>query len=136
MTATTTTNLPSPLATYLILNHMPVTPTQRALLMALRENANAVYPALDYIYEYQEAQMQSLKIGKKYLLKTVTHYYAGTIEEVTLTDCVLGADAEIVFWTGRWPEAKSGKSWERANKIPPGSIISLLGVISAIPLDQ
>lgn len=125
---------PTPLAMTLILSKLPPTPTRNHLLMALRENPSAAYPAYDYFLETQETKMQSLKAGQRYLLKTVCHYYAGIIDEVTLTDVTI-RDAEMVFWTGHWPDAAKTRNWERAVKIPDGVVVNLLSVIAAIPLE-
>ena len=116
-----------------LLRQIPdATGVRNDLIGTLQIDASAVGPAADWIEE-QGVTVESIEVGKRYLFKTVTHYYAGRVRSKTLTDVVLTDRPEIVFRTGSWPECAMTGNWERSQDLPDGWIVSLAAVVSAGP---
>ena len=105
------------------------------IIAMLHDRPDAVLIAADWIEDQGEQPVESIEIGKRYLIKTVTHYYAGVVRSKTLTDVVMD-DVEIVFWTGSWPACGKTGKWERSQKLPNGVILSLMAAVSAIPVEK
>lgn len=82
------------------------------------------------------------KIGKPYLIRTVTHYYTGKLVAVTDQELLL-EDAAWIADTGRFADAVRGGSFLEVEPFPDGeviigrgSIIDACAVPFALPRSQ
>ena len=82
------------------------------------------------LFNSKESKSCSLEIGKKYFIRTVTHYYTGKLISITDSDFVL-EDAAWIADTGRFYEAlKTGK----LNEVEPfldNAIVFRGGIVDA-----
>lgn len=74
----------------------------------------------------------SLKVGEKYFVRSVTHYYTGKLLDVTDADIVLG-DAAWIADTGRFAEALKTGKFNEVEPFPDQVVINRDGLIDISP---
>ena len=70
-------------------------------------------------------------LGEKVILLCMNYFYTGVLEGVN-TDCVLLADAAIVYETGEW----SAKTWKDAQKMCVDKLYVQRGAIEAFAVGK
>ena len=79
-----------------------------------------------------EKKNTSLEVGRAYLIRCVTHYYVGIVQEITETDVVL-VNASWIANTGRFHDfLKTGKPKE-VEPFVHEAIVFRGGMIDATP---
>jgi hypothetical protein len=77
-------------------------------------------------------QGTSIKVGKTYLFRTVTHINIGTVTEIVGQDIVLNPAAWIAD-TGRWTDALRTGTLNEVEPYPDGTIINRTALIDTTP---
>lgn len=70
--------------------------------------------------------------GKKYTIMTATHYFTGTVVDVTATSVSIN-NAELIFQMGTPSKYLLGQKAEEADKIPTTILVFFHGMICAFP---
>lgn len=94
-------------------------------MAVLGGDADAIGPLHDLIEE--EGHMHELKVGEKYLIRTVTFYYTGRVKSVSFAAVVL-ADAAWIPDTGRFSDALTTGELREVEPYP-GDVIVMMGSI-------
>jgi len=68
------------------------------------------------------------RVGEKYLIRTVTHYYAGQLKAIYKHEIVL-SDASWIADTGRFYDALSNGGLDEVEPIPGDLIVGRGGII-------
>lgn len=87
------------------------------------------------ILKSQPIQTHSFEIGKKYLIRTATHYELGKLIKITDTDLVLG-EASWIPDTGRFSQALKTGSLDEIEPFINPVIINRGGIIDATIWDN
>lgn len=76
----------------------------------------------------------SIKVGAKYLIRTVTYFYTGQVESITDSDIVLSSAAWIAD-TGRFADAVKTGNFNEVEPYPDRVIIQRAGIIDMVEVD-
>jgi hypothetical protein len=80
-------------------------------------------------------QSHSIKVGEKYIIRTVTLYFTGRVTAVTDSDIVL-EDAAWIADAGRWADTLETGKLNEVEPYPAGTIVARAGVIDVTPWDH
>jgi hypothetical protein len=110
--------------------------TIRQLARAVRDGDYDAIPCLwDRAQETGEPFMQSLKIGRCYLIRTANGSYTGRVKSVTFTDVVLG-EAAFVGWPRQVHETLRTGNLNTVDPFPDEVTVSAAVIIDAAPWDH
>src|SRR5262245_11886967 len=110
-------------------------PAVRSLARAALEGDAAALPALwDRLQETRGHAMQSLNVGRAYLIRTFQHSYVGRVKSVSFTDVVLTEAAIIpTYSVTRYHEVLRTGHLQIVDPLPGEVIVSAGVIIDAIP---